>query len=454
MGALTGGPPAPRRPVPRIPIPLMRPGRPADPAGPHAWESLRGWELMLGASTLLPAVFIALEGRPGWEDPLAAGLMAAILPVYLLVGRPAILDEDRRRGVVYVVLLVVLFTPAALLAPSATFALFGLCPQCFMVLAARPAVAVVVVLNAGPALRFLLSRDGWEGTFNFLTVTTITVFFSAVFGVWMERIMEQSEERASLIEELEAQRAEVARLSAERGALAERERLAGEIHDTLAQGFTSIIMLIQAAEAQPDPARHLALAVRTARENLAEARALVAALSPAPLDGSTLDEALRRLAARLGEETGIAADAAVRGESRALPPPTEVVLIRAVQEALSNVRKHASAGRVEVSTTYGAGSVALRIRDDGRGFDPRSRDGYGLRGMRARVEQVGGSLTLTSAPGEGTAVEITVPAGPAASAEGTGAPVPPPGGFRDGDGSGASGGGVPAGTGDTAERRA
>ncbi|GAA3116165.1 sensor histidine kinase [Planomonospora alba] len=401
----------PAGPAARIPIPLMRPGRPADPAGPHAWQSLLGWELMLGAATLIPAGAIALEGPLTPHRALAACLMAAILPVYLLVGRPAIADDDRRRGAVYLVLLAALFTPAVLIAPTATFALFGICPQAFMVLPSRPAVAVVVVFNLGPAGRFLLSEDGWAGTFNFLTVTLITVFFSAVFGVWLERIMDQSEERAALIAELEAQRAEVARLSAERGALAERERLAGEIHDTLAQGFTSIIMLIQAAQAQPDPARHLALAVRTARENLAEARALIAALSPAPLQGSTLDEALGRLTARLGEETGIEASCAVRGTSRPLPPPIEVVLIRAAQEALANVRRHAGASRVEVAAAYGPGTVTLEVRDDGRGLDPAAAGGYGLRGMRARVEQVGGTLTLTGAPGGGTVLSVTVPIG-------------------------------------------
>ena len=112
-------------------------------------------------------------------------------------------------------------------------------------------------------------------------------------------------------------------------------------------------MLIQAAEARSDPARHLALAVQTARENLAEARALVAALSPAPLDGSTLDEALVRLADRLGEDTGMTVTFTVRGESRPLPPPIEVVLIRAAQEALANVRRHAAASRVDVSMVYG-----------------------------------------------------------------------------------------------------
>ncbi|GIH90071.1 sensor histidine kinase [Planobispora siamensis] len=410
IAARPAGPAGPFRRLAGFVGPPAPPDRAAGPAGPHAWESLIGWEALLVLATMVPAVFvIATSEVPPLEKFAAAGLMAAITPVYLLVGRPAIINENRRRGVVYLTLIMLLFTPAVLIEPATTFALFGLCPQCFMVLPARQAILGVIALNLTPAVRFFVIDGGSGGAFNLLTVTMIVIFFSGVFGIWMERIMEQSEERAALIEELEAQRAEVARLSAERGAMAERERLAGEIHDTLAQGFTSIIMLIQAAEAQPDPGRHLALAVRTARENLAEARALVAALAPAPLDGSTLDEALGRLTARLGEETGITTSTAVRGDSRPLAPSTEVVLIRAVQEALANVRKHAAADRVDVVTTYGPESVTLEVRDDGRGFDPAAVDGYGLRGMRTRVEQAGGDLALTSAPGAGTTLEATVP---------------------------------------------
>ncbi len=267
------------------------------------------------------------------------------------------------------------------------------------------------MVDLAPAVRFL-SEPGLtvEDLLSFAGTSAIAITFALVFGPWVSGIIHQSAERARLIEELEASRAEVVRLSAESGALAERERLAGEIHDTLAQGFTSIIMLIQAAEAQPDPARHLALAVQTARENLAEARALVAALTPAPLDGSTLDEALSRVTARLGEELPIETSFAVKGDSRPLPPSTEVVLIRAAQEALANVRKHAEARSVDVSISYGEADVTLTIHDDGLGFVPEhgdvvpgNGDGYGLRAMRTRVEQEGGMFTVTSIPACGPA---------------------------------------------------
>ncbi|MEU0479938.1 sensor histidine kinase [Streptosporangium sp. NPDC006013] len=384
------------------------PGSPSGGAGTHAWQSLRGWEMLLVIGTLLPT-WAALSIDTTWQEKVAvAGCLVSVLPLYLLLGRPAIITGNQRRGAIYIALVILLFTPAGLTASYATFALFGLCPQCFIVLPARRAVIAILTLSLPPAIRYLFLIEPSE-PFNFLTVITIVIFFSSTFGVWVKRITRQSEERAALIEQLENSRAEVARLSAERGAQTERERLAGEIHDTLAQGFTSIIMLLQAAEAQPDPSRHLALAVRTARENLAEARLLVTTLGPAPLDGSTLDEALRRLTNRLGEETELSARFEVHGDSQPLSAPMEVVLVRAVQEGLANVRRHAEAGSAAVSITYLDGSVRLEVRDDGCGFDPSGAQGYGLRGMRARVEQIGGTLTVTGLPGGGTSLDVVIP---------------------------------------------
>ncbi|MCP9971452.1 sensor histidine kinase [Actinomadura madurae] len=123
------------------------------------------------------------------------------------------------------------------------------------------------------------------------------------------RLGRQNRERLRLIEELDRTRGELAEVSREAGVLAERERLARDIHDTIAQGFASIVMLLQAAEADAGPNRHLELAVRTARENLAETRGLVAALAPPALDGGSLVEALRRMA----DDFDLPADLVVEG---------------------------------------------------------------------------------------------------------------------------------------------
>jgi len=407
-------------------VPLEEPSRGVTGAlAPEAWKRLRGWETLLCLAIAASVIHTLLYGTPTPWHAVAVACLLAIPVAYLLVGRRAILGRDFRLGTWYVAILVILYAPVTLvMSPGstfATFALFGVCPQIFLAVPVQRAVVATVVLVIPEAVYLWLTKPDTD-VFDLLVLLTTIVFFASAFGIWSERIVTQSTERAELIRQLEASHAEVARLSAERGALAERERLAGEIHDTLAQGFTSIIMLLQAAEAQPDPSRHLALAIQTAKENLAESRALVAALSPAPLDGSTLSEALRRITGRIGEELGLATAFETRGEGCALPPQYEVVLIRAAQEGLNNVRKHATATRVEVVLEYGPAEVTLRVRDDGRGFggrDPFSAAGvgepaagYGLRAMRSRVEQAGGTLSVGDAETGGAELVVRLPLPP------------------------------------------
>ena len=156
--------------------------------------------------------------------------------------------------------------------------------------------------------------------------------------------------------------------------------------------------------------RHLDLALTTARENLAEARALVTALSPAALEASTLGEVLHRVTEATAAQAGIPAHWEVAGIARRLPTGAEVVLLRVCQEALANVRQHAAARQVSVRLRYADDAVRLTVADDGRGFGAAvTPGGYGLAGMRERVRQVGGTFEVTSAPGAGTEVCTEVP---------------------------------------------
>jgi signal transduction histidine kinase len=188
------------------------------------------------------------------------------------------------------------------------------------------------------------------------------------------------------------------------------------VHDTLAQGYTSIVVLAQTAAAQvgpdPDAARErLALIEEVARENLAEARAMVAAFSPVPLEGATLVEALHRLAERFARETGVSTrvDTAALDGAPALSRNEEVVLLRGAQEALTNVRRHAAASAVVLRLSAVGGHVSVHVEDDGVGFDPAVAGGHGLAGLRSRVAEVGGEVDVVSAPGEGTRVTVRVP---------------------------------------------
>jgi signal transduction histidine kinase len=278
------------------------------------------------------------------------------------------------------------------------------------------AFAAVIALNATPVALALSTVRRTPSLVAFVLGTVVLgLAFSMVFGTWIVRIIAQSRERAQLIDRLEAAQAELAEVSRQAGTLAERQRLAGEIHDTLAQGLTSIVMLLQAAETEvgSDPRearRHVGLATQTAREGLAEARAMVAALTPTHLDAGHLHEALGRLTDRIRAELGIGARFEVCGEARPLSATAEVVLLRASQEALANVRKHARARDVRMVLSYGEQAVRLDVRDDGTGFDPdRVNGGYGLRGMRSRIVQVGGSLLVRAKPGEGTLLSVEVP---------------------------------------------
>lgn len=205
--------------------------------------------------------------------------------------------------------------------------------------------------------------------------------------------------------------------------LRERQRMAHEIHDTLAQGFTSIIMTVEAAEANlpaaqaPEARRYLEGVRRTARENLAESRRLVWALRPEALEDASLPEALERLAASWSEESGVACGVAVTVAPLPLPAATEAILLRTAQEALSNVRKHAAAKRAALTLSFVGDVVLLDAQDDGAGFDPgalndgapRPESGFGLGAMRERIEGAGGTLTVESAAGEGTTLTASLP---------------------------------------------
>ena len=386
------------------------------PGDQHAWNRAGIWDAYYAVVLAATLLIVLSTSDPAASRAVAAISLAATVPLYLLLGRPAICaDRDTRRGAVYVICLLALVVVAQTQDSASSWVLFAACPQCFMAIPLAPAIAAVVMLNVTPVVMAVTSLRR-PGTIAFVLGTVaLGLAFSIVFGTWIVKIIEQSRERAQLIARLEAAQAELAEVSREAGTLAERQRLAGEIHDTLAQGLTSIVMLLQAADAEisadpPEARRHVGLAAQTAREGLAEARAMVAALAPAHLEAGPLHEALGRLADRISAELGIAVRFEVCGPARPLSATAEVVLLRAAQEALANVRKHAHASDVRVILSYEPHNIRLDIRDDGAGFDPEQvNGGFGLRGMRSRILQVGGSLLVRARPGAGTSLSVEVP---------------------------------------------
>ncbi|MFC8175637.1 sensor histidine kinase [Streptomyces sp. NPDC057325] len=248
-----------------------------------------------------------------------------------------------------------------------------------------------------------------------------------------EKDAEKAAERAATIAELgranrrlEQALAENAALHAqlllqarEAGVADERRRLAAEIHDTIAQGLTGVVTQLQAASAAPDRDRaevHLRRAADLARHGLGEARRSVRNLSPAALEHDALPGALRKTVEEWAERTGVDTRFTVTGTEAPLHDEVAATLLRIAQEALSNTARHSGAARAGVTLSYMGDEITLDVRDDGRGFDPLARPerdgsggGFGLDGMRARAERLTGTVTVETAPGEGTAVSARVP---------------------------------------------
>ena len=373
----------------------------------HMW--LVAWHFALGVAVLL---VVAAHDSLWLVLPLAGMSASYLLLEYpWLVGRRPFHAAAQHLTIVSVLCFIVTWTD-----PSLTFlasiVLSQFTPFTPLTGFRLKGIAVLAAVSAVLNLPILL-RDGVDGgsALGWALTAASALAFNVFIGGFFVEMLNDHDRRGTLIRELEATRAELERVNHEAGVREERERLAREIHDTLAQGFTSVLMLVQAAEAtlDTDPAvtrERLELAARTARENLAEARALIGG---DPAAGLPLDAAVKRAAARLGEELGIATSVAVEGSPQPLSAARQVVTLRVAQEALANIRKHARAGSAAVRLAYGADRLALSVEDDGVGMDGTAGGGFGLRSMRERVAEVGGTVTVTSAVGAGTRIHAEVP---------------------------------------------
>ncbi|MGH8478723.1 MAG: MASE1 domain-containing protein [Gammaproteobacteria bacterium] len=211
---------------------------------------------------------------------------------------------------------------------------------------------------------------------------------------------------------------EMARLSGqarESAVLAERNRIARDIHDTLAQGFTGVILQLQAAEdalvsGEAAPVKtHISRASELARSALAEARRSVRAVRPRVLEAQALPAALDAMVRKMTRDTRIEPKVSAAGQPRALAEECEDEIIRIVQESLTNTIKHANASRFEVKLLFEPHRTQLYILDDGKGFDPTlPYDGFGLIGMRERASRIGGELSITSSPGKGSEIRVAL----------------------------------------------
>jgi signal transduction histidine kinase len=244
----------------------------------------------------------------------------------------------------------------------------------------------------------------------------------AVLAVGAYRALErEAVARQVLLDDLHAAQGDLADAQHQAGALAERARLSREIHDSVAQGLSSINLLLQAAErewdSRPSSAReHAGQAAATARDGLDEVRRVVRDLAPAELAASgrpALPGVLRQTCARLAAVSGVDVRVQVHGTPVPLGSEVETALLRTARGALANVLEHSAATTAVVTLTYQPDSVVLDVRDDGQGLTDRaSADpdrGRGLAGIRERLSSLGGTLVLESEPGEGTALAASIP---------------------------------------------
>ncbi|WP_369069298.1 sensor histidine kinase [Kineococcus terrestris] len=404
-------------------------------------RSIVGWHV--AAAVMLGIAVVVLVVVPGERRALAAAAVAAVALAYVLRGARS--ATERGTGRPYLVVLVLGLGAAFAGQPELSFLLFLGFPQVWLLSeTTREGVAWTLALAVSASAGLVAGYGSLARAPGVATSLGVSVLFSCALGVWISKIIDQSQERAELIAQLEAARAQLAEAHHAAGVAEERARLARDIHDTLAQGFTSVLLLARSAGAvADDPAavrERLGQVEDAAREGLAEARTLVAAMTPVALSDGGLEQALRRLAERVSRESGVAVDVQVEVDARdggaqgglgglgGLGRPGEVVLLRAAQEALGNVRRHARATRARVRLCAGADGVVLEVVDDGVGLPPGAEEGgrgYGLAGTRRRVEEAGGRFDVGGAPGGGTVLRVRVPAGAAAAAVAPGAPGAP-----------------------------
>ncbi|MDT0270688.1 sensor histidine kinase [Streptomyces sp. DSM 44915] len=397
--------------------------------GRRDWDLLQlvtPWLLLTVSTAIYFAWVLPRSGERFWPAGASVLGLVAVSVLWVLFGHtlPA-RRRTPRPGSAGVFLVGLLALCVLLMTYSDTFLVFtiaGFFHACLLrpwPLGVLGVLATSVALNG--ATMGVWADPAPDKLAGFLLIVTVQTAAIGAGVLLTARSEPEERRREELVARLEAALHENAGLHAqlvaqarESGVQDERQRLAGEIHDTLAQGLAGIITQLQAAERSArlrgETDEHVTRALRLARSSLTEARRSVRALAPRELGRAHLPDALRTLTERWAADQGISARVEVTGPREPLSPAIEVSLFRVAQESLTNVAKHAAASRVGVTLSYAGPEVLLDVRDDGRGFVEGVGTGFGLTSMRQRVRGVGGHVAVQSAPGEGTSVSARVPA--------------------------------------------
>ena len=384
----------------------------------------RWWTIAVIAAGIVLSALVILERVSPVRTFGAIATTLAIVVIWLILGKRALVDG--RHGIAISIAFGLLASASAGFEPSMATIQCVVYPVIWSVLVrTRAAVIATVCVAVGMGTGMFIGLGATTDALVIAsTIEGLSLVFSLALGLWITSIADTSEERRTLIQQLETAQEELAALSRDAGAASERERLARELHDTIAQDLTGLVMTAQrglrelragntaAAEKQ------LGVLEENARNALTETRALVASGAAVGVDGGGLAIALRRLAERFERETGITVSVDA-DDTAALDRDREVVLLRCAQEALANVRKHSSADAAALTLAMRDNEVTLSISDDGSGFDPQvPSSGFGLAGLRKRLTLVRGNLDVTASPGGGTRLVATLPGAAAAGVAG------------------------------------
>lgn len=350
------------------------------------------------------------------EDSLLIQLTCIVmLAVFLGFGYRVVFAPGHRVArIAWAIVLTALWCYLLWLTPDGAWVVF---PLFFLYLAVCPPwVGVMLVLATASITGCALHQSSNAG-FGAFAGPLVGAAFAIVIGLGYRTLRREATQREALIRQLADALHQRDAAEREAGALAERERLGREIHDTVAQGLSSIQMLLHAAErAAPDRpgVEHIRLARETAAANLAETRSFIGQLMPPNLEQQGLGQTLRRLAD--GEWSGRGLDVKVRvSEGPKLSMHVQSALLRIAQGAIANVVQHARAQHASITLLRAGNAITYTIADDGIGFDPAApvpesarRDSFGLQSIRERVEQLGGKLEIDSASGTGTTLTVTL----------------------------------------------
>jgi signal transduction histidine kinase len=392
-------------------------------------QNVRWWDAAAVAVAVVIVAISLLDPPYGADDAATWAAAGAFVLVHVVWGRRCVPVATPRRHLAVAIAYAALLAIGTAIEPS--FAIL----QAFLypfVWATSPSTRSAIIANLliAVAIVFGYAVRSWPGGLLVgAVIAALSVGFSIALGLWITRIAMFGEERARLLDELQSAQGQLAAMHRDAGVAEERARLAREIHDTIAQSLTGLVMLAQRTErrlagvdgaAAASARSDLELMEQMAREALTEARGLVASLAPVD-PGAGLADALRRLATSFERETGVRVTATT--DAPGLDRELEVVLLRCAQEGLANVRKHARARKASIAATATGGEVVLEVRDDGVGPGGAApgEGGFGLAGMRDRVALVGGRVEFGPGDAGGTVLRVVVPRADAAGGGGAAA---------------------------------